>query len=372
MKMCAPEYYKEFKCIADKCKDSCCSAGWEIDIDDETAEFYKSVPGEFGDKLRKKIDFGGPSHFILNNDGNCPFLNDCGLCDIYINLGEDKLCQICTDHPRYFEWFDGVKECGVGLCCEEAARIILLQNRPFKTYEIDIPFEECDEYNDEIYDYLLKCRTKIIEYLDNDEISFNERIRNVLWYAYMTQLDLDSWLLDDEDIISVTDVDTVQNKVFGEDIYSITEFLLTLEPNSNKWIPYLKGCLDLYKSSFNKNIISEENVSNFQIFENTHPEINDYLKNISIYFVWRYFMKGCFDGDILSKIKLMSVSVLVIKWLFYCHWLENGDINLLDCVEIVKSYSEEIEYSENNIEKLLNAFYDLEIFSEDNLIKCFS
>ena len=58
MKLRLPNYYKNFKCIADKCKDSCCSAGWEIDIDDKTAEFYKNVKGNFGDKLRKNIKFG--------------------------------------------------------------------------------------------------------------------------------------------------------------------------------------------------------------------------------------------------------------------------------------------------------------------------
>lgn len=374
MKFRAPMYYKEFHCIADKCKDSCCSAGWEIDIDADTERFYKSVEGDFGNKLRANISSNdtsenGQPHFVLDEKNNCPFLNKNKLCDIYINLGEQHLCQICKDHPRFYEWFDGIKEAGVGLCCEEAARIILSQNKPFKTYELDIPFEKCDGYDDEIYDYLLNCRTKIIEYIDKDSIDLSDKIRSIIWYAYMTQLDLDSGLLDDEDIISVNDVETAQNKGFGEDIYFIINFLLTLEPNSNRWIPYLKSCLDFYQSSFTNNTFSEENVSKFQIFEDLHPEINGYLKNISIYFVWRYFMKGCFDGDILSKIKLMSVSVLVIKWLFYCYWLENGNINLLDCVEIVKSYSEEIEYSENNIEKLFYTFYDLEIFDVDNLLK---
>ena len=38
-----PSYYKAFKCTASRCKTSCCSAGWEILIDKETADFYKSV-----------------------------------------------------------------------------------------------------------------------------------------------------------------------------------------------------------------------------------------------------------------------------------------------------------------------------------------
>ena len=32
MKEYIPDYYKDFQCIADKCKDSCC-IGWEIMID---------------------------------------------------------------------------------------------------------------------------------------------------------------------------------------------------------------------------------------------------------------------------------------------------------------------------------------------------
>ena len=43
MKFRIPKYYKQFHCIADKCKDSCCSAGWEIDIDEESLNLYKSV-----------------------------------------------------------------------------------------------------------------------------------------------------------------------------------------------------------------------------------------------------------------------------------------------------------------------------------------
>ena len=27
-----PDYYKEFKCVADQCEDTCC-AGWQIVID---------------------------------------------------------------------------------------------------------------------------------------------------------------------------------------------------------------------------------------------------------------------------------------------------------------------------------------------------
>ena len=32
MQFTVPDYYKEFKCVASECTDTCC-AGWEINID---------------------------------------------------------------------------------------------------------------------------------------------------------------------------------------------------------------------------------------------------------------------------------------------------------------------------------------------------
>ena len=54
MKLVAPDYYKDFVCIADRCNHSCC-IGWEIDIDEDTREYYRTVPGEMGKRLAGNI-----------------------------------------------------------------------------------------------------------------------------------------------------------------------------------------------------------------------------------------------------------------------------------------------------------------------------
>ena len=41
-KLYAPSYYKNFTCIADKCKHSCC-VGWEIAIDKTTLNKYEAL-----------------------------------------------------------------------------------------------------------------------------------------------------------------------------------------------------------------------------------------------------------------------------------------------------------------------------------------
>ena len=45
-----PSYYKTFQCIADKCEHSCC-IGWEIDIVEDSYDYYMGIEGAFGERL---------------------------------------------------------------------------------------------------------------------------------------------------------------------------------------------------------------------------------------------------------------------------------------------------------------------------------
>ena len=54
IQMRKPDYFERFQCSASDCTDNCC-IGWEIDIDERTAERYKKVPGELGQKLKDRI-----------------------------------------------------------------------------------------------------------------------------------------------------------------------------------------------------------------------------------------------------------------------------------------------------------------------------
>ena len=75
MKYLVPNYYKKFKCIADKCKHSCC-IGWEIDIDAETYEKYKSIQGDFEKRLNKNIEVVDEvACFKLDTNEGFPLLN---------------------------------------------------------------------------------------------------------------------------------------------------------------------------------------------------------------------------------------------------------------------------------------------------------
>lgn len=123
MKLYAPSYYKNFKCAADKCEHSCC-VGWEIDIDADTLSKYEALTCEYGNFIKESVSKSGTPHFKLAEGERCPHLDSQGLCKIITNLGENYLCDICREHPRFYN-YTGVAELGIGMSCREAAKIIL-------------------------------------------------------------------------------------------------------------------------------------------------------------------------------------------------------------------------------------------------------
>ncbi|MBE6698873.1 MAG: hypothetical protein E7584_01325 [Ruminococcaceae bacterium] len=149
MKLYAPTYYKKFRCIADACEHSCC-IGWEIDIDEYTLEKYKMLDCPYGSAICDSISMKETPHFQLGEGDRCPHLDECGLCKIILSMGEDYLCDICREHPRFYN-YTSVAEVGVGASCPEAARLIL-SSPDFAVFEEigevatrtdDVPFDGC-------------------------------------------------------------------------------------------------------------------------------------------------------------------------------------------------------------------------------------
>lgn len=322
-----PTYYKSFNCMADRCTDNCC-IGWEIDIDSKTADFYDSVEGEFGKRLQSNINGGS---FVLCGE-RCPFLNDRNLCDIITTLGEEHLCTICAEHPRYYGWFGNIKEGGIGLCCEEAARIILTEGK-LSFYETEIPNEETEEIDEDLLSFLMSARAEIFRYLEKEDISFAEKLCAVLDYAEKLQDSVD---------FSEFSTISVENIRIPKENSNLDGFVLVfreLEPIDDSWTAAL------HSLGGKKPVLNES-----------------YLTNIYKYFIWRYFLKAVFDGDVLSKLQFAAIGCIMISI------MAESD-KLSDYVNAAKLYSKEVEYSEENTELLMEMCYTEPCFAVDELKK---
>ena len=189
MKLTVPSYYPKFKCKAEKCTDSCC-IGWEIPIDSDTLSRYGGVSGRLGEKLRESISCEPEAHFTLCENGRCPFLDERGLCELISELGEGILSDVCREHPRYFTVLNDSAFGGVGMGCEEAARLILEEtDGEYCTTELrGRDAEECDG---ELLSVMLQCREKIGNALSDEKLSLAERLISVKEILDLAQREID-------------------------------------------------------------------------------------------------------------------------------------------------------------------------------------
>ena len=300
-----PDYFDEFECIAGRCRHSCC-AGWEVEIDEKTFDYYKAVPGAFGDRLRQNMSEGEEDSFILINN-RCPFLNEKNLCDIYIHLGEKHLCEICTQHPRFHEWFGDYKESGLGLCCEEAARLLLSSPEPL-TFRTTVIEEEEDKtpFDKVLLDQLLCLRKEMFTLLQDRTKTFSSRLSSLLFLAEQAQQQLDNGDL------PFSFSQTPSFSTFGtnpvENLDLLLCFLQTLEPIDLGW-PDRLSCIQKELPALLSN--------REQFLSALHERMYEY-EHLCVYFLYRYLLKATWDEDILSRVKfaIFSVSIIFLLGLY--------------------------------------------------------
>lgn len=380
MKIRVPEYFKDFKCIASKCEDTCC-AGWGIVIDDETCSKYQKVNGEFGDRLKSEIVHDAGENIFVLKGNDCPFLNENKLCDIYNELGEDGLCYTCRQYPRYLEEFGSLREIGISLSCPEAARIILRDSN--KTiFELSENDEEVSGYNDinaGLYIELMQCRKRVFDIIQDRNLALNTRAAIVISFAKEIQ--------DKIDENEISDIKFIREKYSNESF--IKEFLCNLEKYKNRENNKYNNMYEYFKVFKNLKHINPydplgldntiryfwQNEEDKEIYLLKNKEFNKYyeesmykFEHILVYFIFRYFMKAVFDYDVSAKVKTAIVSYLMIKELAITRFIEEGEFTDTDIVDIAHTYSKDIEHLEENIESLAELFETSKVFSVEEII----
>lgn len=380
MKIRVPKYFKDFKCIASECEDTCC-AGWGIVIDDETYKKYQKVEGDFGDRLRSEIVHDGGENIFVLKGNDCPFLNENKLCDIYNEVGEDALCYTCKQYPRYMEEFGGLREIGISLSCPEAARIIL-RNEEKAIFELSENEEEVNSYNDinaKLYIEFMQCRQIVLNILQDRDINLNTRVAIVLCFTKEIQ--------DKIDENEITDIKSVREKYSDKEF--IKEVISSFEKyNNNEDAKYnnMKEYFNVFKSlkHINPNDPlglddairyfwqSEEDkdiyLAKNKAFDKYYEDSKYKFEQILVYFIFRYFMKAVFDYDVSAKVKTAIVSYLMIKELCVVRFTEEGEVTDDDIVDISHMYSKDIEHLEENIEALAEIFETNDVFTVEEMI----
>ena len=372
MKLRLPEYFVDFACIGGKCTDSCC-VGWELDIDEDTFEYYRTVPGPFGERLRLSMSeeneargsgdesgvFGseGDHTFRLRVDGRCPFLNKENLCDIVLNLGPEALCTVCSEYPRYTFQLGSTIEKSLTLSCPEVGRLIFTMIRPMGFTETELgdellgnPDEEPFTDDEETFCRgIAAVRDRAIALLSERPRPLPERIGRFYSFCIAAQQYLNEH---DDPLIPAAGITFDETSSVGPDFLpeGFPDFserlaiLRELEVLDERWTHALAGL-----SAMENEDSYEERLRAYQAFRSCDP-LDDY-EFLLCYFVNRYFPRAAYDSDVLGKARLSLFGLLVVRDLDAARFhANNGRFSFSDRIDTSKIYSKEVEHSDENLD----------------------
>lgn len=383
-----PDFYPQFHCIADKCTDTCC-VGWEVDIDKLTLTKYEHLAKQgqngFAQTLLQNIEDG---HFKLKSGDRCPFLMQGGLCELICKLGcngsdkdesgESVLCDICREHPRFVEVYGDIMEKGVGLCCEEAARLLLypekgsngtpnncanpenncvgIQNNCaslenncaiyFLEKSIDDTPDEIADDVREARDAIFAEREEMFNILGEKSRPLSERLKNLLDFAEEAQ-GLDP-------CGNETDSGQAKPKQFSEAVVKAA------------WIEILSEGESLGKSWDEACRRIAEYATGQETAESLFSE--DEGARIVTYLLFRYYAKSLFDGDSLGKVQFALFFWITLRDFGHC--LAGGAQQVQAAkINAIKLLSRQMEYSDEIMEILAENFYANPAFSTEQFRK---
>ena len=300
MKTIKLSIFDSFKCLAGDCKDSCCNAGWQLDVDKKTMQKYSLCDDAFTQNIRKHIVQKDKQYCVdCDANGRCLFFRDDGLCDIIKNKGDGFLGEVCRNFPRINSFVNGRLEQSLSFACEEVVRLV------FEQEKIMFKYENLKK------DFLLKdkdfaTREKYINLVQAENLSFAQKLDFLMKECKYNLAHFDD----------------------------IKKTLKTCE--------WLKN--DLSALDFEEYV--RQNKTDFCLSEKQ-------LANVLVCLMFRYLLNTEYKFSMNSKLRFCIFSVL------FCDYLagqkqKNKDKNF--DINAVKEYSREIENSSKNVEILLNFF----------------
>ncbi len=323
METVKPSFYDAFRCLAGSCPDSCCHE-WEVDVDENTAEMYWSLPSPLGDKLRRVLRKEEGTYAMTIENRRCPMWRQDGLCEIQAQLGHDALCRTCQAFPRLRHDYGAYVELGLELSCPEAARLI------FADYTLISQTQAGGELTcDEVWFRLLaESRKEALRFLETSDMPIGKTLAALLLYACWVQsaLDGDALLPPDWE----RGVQQAEEFAQAGDMGGFYDFFLGLEILTPRWEAKLQA-------------------------RPQNGALDERLRALMKYFICRYWLQAVADGDLTVRVKFMVISCLLVNAL-------GGDM-----VTNAQLFSKEIENSPENMAAILDAAYSHSAFTDRKL-----
>lgn len=386
MILCVPDYYEEFSCIADRCKNNCC-IGWEIDIDEDTYAYYSSAQGAFGERLRAHMYLTEDKEhsFLLEANGRCPFLNSGNLCDICLKLGEEALSEVCTEYPRFSLMYGNTLQKCLSLSCEEVGRIIFTHTAPVRFHRYELPdWDETDwdetEWDEAEWDEAgcgkteerygaaetstdrgEAVRISILEEFQKQAVALLQNRTKCIWTRMQEYMHLAEQMQEKMNSDSGHrngKKNTGQRMVsqLGEPQFSYREFdgrfriFEEMEPLDGEW--------EEVRRRIREHLTRESYDSVMDSFLESRAYREWDYEHLMVYFTFRYLMNACWQYDLLSYAGMAAAFTRTILEMDAVRYrMNDAHFNLNDRIDAARIFSKEVEHSQENVDFILKVLY---------------
>ncbi len=342
MRVRVPDHFDQFSCLAGACPHSCC-IGWEVVLDENTVRRYQQLPGALGDRLRDAMALDGEEVCFPLDGRRCPFLNQENLCDIHCALGPEATSVTCREHPRFIEDYGPFQEITLSAACPKANELLLGSREPltFLERQNERPTEDGDEW----LAWLVPLRDRLLDLLRERNRPLKARLRDFLLIAAEAQQ-----LLDSENMAELT-------------AFRVEPWAFSVETGagSGSWEHAACRCLqdlDILEPDWLALLRQWEQSPELPGFDPQDPERSE---RVAVYFAFRYLLKAVNDGDLLGRAQLCALGVLVTDRLS----------RFVGLPEALRLFSREIEHNEDNLDALLEQFWQTEGLSLPALLSAF-
>lgn len=127
-----PRYMTRFRCIAERCEDTCCS-GLRISLSPSDARRLRPV-------LDVEEGAGEQTPFLpMRPDGTCTLLDAQRMCSLQRRHGEQALPDVCATFPRAVTTREGHWELSGSMACPEVVRLSLLAEDAMRPETLPVP-----------------------------------------------------------------------------------------------------------------------------------------------------------------------------------------------------------------------------------------
>jgi len=350
--------YDKFKCIADKCRFTCCT-GWDIAVDTNTYNKWESNGCDYILNNVKIKKGGSERKYFINKKTKdaCPLLDKQGLCQIVKKHGEEYLSLTCHSFPRIENIFESKTELSLSCACPEVVEIISNINGKVNM----ISETENDSENNLlrlkirktlvniikqkdflIEDKLIVCFEMLLNILESEDFRENSILKNINKYK------------DKEYIQEIIEMYRGIEQNIDDSIEEINYLFLDIIENY-KEVSVLESVLEDI-ASLAENIEIEELSAKWNDYKILFEENNNLIENCII----SKILSSCVSDDIEEltiSLQMIIIEYLLVRYAAFLKYCinENKEIKTENIKDYIVAFSRIIG---NNTEAVIEFFRD--------------